>query len=441
MTTEYTTHVVRADRSSDPGGTWDLAPLDLACMPLVLRGTWVFDTKLDTEVLRHGLSQLLCHYPHLGGRIAERVVLRLVNEGVPFSVEARPELRRDSFRADGTLAASLAAPYSLHGVRRGRSAPLSVKLTELCDGSVLSVSCTHGCLDGHSFYAMVRDWALLCRGWPIDEPVANQLVLPSPDSRTRSEVREDAIRLGWSSISPWSLVRLAFFTLSNQHILRTRPAYFCSTALADLKHQLVSGDMGTLTTHTALSAALAKICSTLLDHAADTPCSMVSVVDLRERVACLPARFVGNGSGSVLFPIGASGASAQEIASAVTAGLASARQRPSSALTKAFGLALEIAYHRLRYANFNFADLYKRKPTLYYVNSFARFPVYDADFGSGRPCLVVPHNIGDPVFIWPAPPDKGGLEVYFSGALARDFAERGSERVNSVLSEWGAVTI
>lgn len=45
-------------------------------------------------------------------------------------------------------------------------------------------------------------------------------------------------------------------------------------------------------------------------------------------------------------------------------------------------------------------------------------PVYAVDFGAGKPVFVVPHNLPDPVLIWPAPPSRGGVEVYFTGVIA-----------------------
>jgi len=41
------------------------------------------------------------------------------------------------------------------------------------------------------------------------------------------------------------------------------------------------------------------------------------------------------------------------------------------------------------------------------------------DFGLGKPVSVIPHDLRDQVLIWPAPPAKGGIEVYFSGITAR----------------------
>jgi hypothetical protein len=72
------------------------------------------------------------------------------------------------------------------------------------------------------------------------------------------------------------------------------------------------------------------------------------------------------------------------------------------------------------------SGLPRRRPTLFYTNSFAKFPVHDLDFGdASRPVLpvrAIPHNLGDQIVLWPAPPAAGGLELYFSGPLARAVA-------------------
>jgi hypothetical protein len=62
--------------------------------------------------------------------------------------------------------------------------------------------------------------------------------------------------------------------------------------------------------------------------------------------------------------------------------------------------------------------MYSKKPTVFHINNFSRFPVYRIDFGSGKPKVVIPSDLANPIFIWNAPPQKDGVEVYFSGTLA-----------------------
>ncbi|MBF8269283.1 MAG: hypothetical protein HW386_992 [Gammaproteobacteria bacterium] len=73
-----------------------------------------------------------------------------------------------------------------------------------------------------------------------------------------------------------------------------------------------------------------------------------------------------------------------------------------------------------------------RRPTLFYTNSFWKFPVYDVVFGEAarpvRPVRAIPHNLGDPIVLWPAaPPSVGGVELYFSGTLARAVERLGKD--------------
>ena len=36
-----------------------------------------------------------------------------------------------------------------------------------------------------------------------------------------------------------------------------------------------------------------------------------------------------------------------------------------------------------------------------------------------KPVLNIPHNLPDPILIWPAHPDRGGLDVFLTGVIAR----------------------
>ena len=72
---------------------------------------------------------------------------------------------------------------------------------------------------------------------------------------------------------------------------------------------------------------------------------------------------------------------------------------------------------------YDVAAMHAARPTLTYVNNFWALPIYDVDFGEeGAPVLpvaAIPHALPDPVLLWPAPPDQGGVEVYFAGRHAR----------------------
>lgn len=81
-------------------------------------------------------------------------------------------------------------------------------------------------------------------------------------------------------------------------------------------------------------------------------------------------------------------------------------------------LTLNALLDRLPVVSFDIAGMYARKPTVFQVNNLSRFPIYEVDFDSGKPVLAIPPDLPNPILIWPAPPWKGGIEVYFSGVLA-----------------------
>lgn len=62
--------------------------------------------------------------------------------------------------------------------------------------------------------------------------------------------------------------------------------------------------------------------------------------------------------------------------------------------------------------------MYGDKPTIMCINNFSKFPIYSVDFGNGIPIRAIPHNLGDSMLIWPAPPEQGGLEIYFASVVA-----------------------
>jgi hypothetical protein len=137
-------------------------------------------------------------------------------------------------------------------------------------------------------------------------------------------------------------------------------------------------------------------------------------------VAGLPERFAGNAA-SVVVAKGIPGtASRGDIAACLQRELEPMQAKPSAELEATARLTAEVAHHRLPFTVFSISKMLGRRPSLLYTNSFQKFPIYDLDFGHGaRPVRAVPHNLGDPILLWPAPPTAGGIEVYFSGALAR----------------------
>ncbi|HEX5048585.1 MAG TPA: acyltransferase [Gammaproteobacteria bacterium] len=408
-----------------PAGTssWPLTPIDRYAFQWVIQGTWVFDTPLDAGTLKHGLARLLDAYPILCGRAAgDRIHWR--SGGVPFVEAADPRLGVADFGLTRVDAARLAERPSPALIRRGLAPLLAVKLTHLHDGCALAICCSHACLDGNGFYTMARNLSRAATGRPFDPPVLDRPP-PHAQPRSRAAVARAAREAGWHRLG---LLDAARFALARRGVHdRAFVARFSPAALERCKQTLAGASrVARLSTTSALLAHVAHCTAALLRLGRDDAFRVSFLVDQRERLAALPAAFARNAvSAACTGPIGAR-APAEEIAARLHERLEPLLAKPSLELEALALLTAEVAAHYLPYSSIPLSGLPRRRPTLLYTNSFAKFPVYDLDFGEAtrplRPVRAIPHNLGDQIVVWPAPPASGGLELYFSGPLARAVA-------------------
>lgn len=399
---------------------WPLSAIDRYAFRWVIQGTWVFDQFLDAERLKRGLARLLDAYPILSGRVVAGRLIAWVDADVPFSEAEQPRVSVADFDAATVDAARFADRPNPARMRQGRTPLLTVRLTRIADGSVLAICASHACVDGNGFYAMARNFARAATGRPVTSPSFERA--PAPPRRSRREVAQDAKRLGWQGPRPVDLLRLAFGLVGYRR--RRFVAHFSPGALARCKAELAeaSGCPG-LSTNSALVAHVAQCTARLVGLNVNTSFSISSAVDMRGRAAGLTDEYAGNAVALAATSEMPANAAASDIAAQLHARLEPLLARPSPELEAVAALTQEVADHAMPLSPVQLSRMLMRKPTLFYTNSFAKFPVYDLDFGSEshpiRPVRVVPHNLGDPILLWPAPPDVGGIELYFSGTLAR----------------------
>jgi hypothetical protein len=229
-----------------------------------------------------------------------------------------------------------------------------------------------------------------------------------------------AIDSGWKKISVLSFViKVLPRFVSGILRERTNAFYFSADALNDLEQKVSSSTGCRCSTNVALSAFLSKMCMKLYGHTQETKCTQVSVVDSRLHLAGIPATFTGNASTIIPTAPFPGNASVDDIAQIIHNTITPMLEIPSEELKKAILLALTVFPHRVPVFPFDMTKMYSKRPTVFQINNFSKLPIYDVDFGSGKPVSVIPHNLSDPILIWPAHPSKGGVEVYFSGILAR----------------------
>lgn len=418
------TELVRAPDTGRAAAPWVLTNLDRNALPHALRGTWIFKARLDAARLKASLSQVLAQLPHLAGRMGRDGAIALSNQGAPFTVAERPDLTV-SWACDHPDQADLfSAPFRRSQVRRG-GALLDVTLTELRDGTVLGLRCSHSCLDGRSFYALVSHWSRVCRGEPSPAPLLDQSLVPRPPGRPKAEVVRDAEAAGWVRLSPAALAWFAPSYLLGRMHQRAPAVRFSDATLRHLRQAAApgAGASDLPSTNAALSAHLTRRCTELHCVPDGTPCSQVTIVDGRQRLPSVPLAFVGNAAYPAVTARFAAGAPLTDLAAQIQERLTPYVAVPSPELLRQILLAQEVMDHRILMAPFDVPAMHRRHPTIVHINNLSKLPVYDVDFGDAAgpapPMRVIPHNLPDPVLIWPAPPRTGGVEVYFTGVTAR----------------------
>ena len=419
-----TAEFVRAKERGSSPAVWNLTNLDRACLPMVLRGTWIFEGRPDIERMKAGLQTLLGHYPHLAGRMKDAAGFHLTNGGVPFAVADAAGRTVADLRRSKISRKDYSTELNIQRVKSGRDAPLSVRITRLSDGYVLGVQCSHACLDGNSFYTMVDNWGRICRGADFERPVLDPSLLPAPEPVTRKDGMRFALDNGWTRLSILKFFGMLPLLATGILAERTGAFRFSAGAVDRLKRDLSERLGAPCSANVALSALLSKMCMRLSGLTGEAACRQVTVADGRLHLAGVPAAYAGNASALIATPPFPGDASVEEIARVIRGALEPMLRTPSPELRRNVVVAMTMFPLGLPAGHVEIAGMYSRRPTVFQVNNFSKMPVYGVDFGAGGPARAVPHDLADPVLIWPAHPSQGGVEVYFGGAFAHGIGRR-----------------
>jgi len=419
MNTNPTIGYIRAEEKNHQSKIWRLTLLDQSCYPLVIRGTWIFDKKLDVEIIKLGLKKLLNYYPHLCGRMKDKNSVHLTNDGVSFTEIDELDLSiKDVYNIKNPIR-HFSTDIKPPKIKRGLDPPMSIKITKLKDGYVLGIQCSHMCMDGDSFYTMVYNWAQICKKEDFIKPVLDQALFPSPENLSKEQVKQNAYEQGWKKIPKLSFLKLLPKFISGILNERTNAFYISSILLKKFKQKISTDNNFICSNNVALSAFITHMCMKLFKLDNKTKCKLVIVANIRNRLKDIPTNFVGNASTFITTPSFFAGASVNEIAKIIHQTLEPIRKKHSQVLKKLITMTVNLMNHNLLLFPFDFTKMHSKKPTVVHINDFSKLHIYDIDFGTGKPVSVIPHDLGDQVLIWPAHPDKGGVEVYFAGMPAR----------------------
>ncbi len=392
-----------------------LSPLDRATAGMVVKGVWYFRQRLDGEQLRRGLASVLERRPWLAGRLTAQGIACGAGDGVPFVERALPGLEAAEELARGDALDRLAGRLSPAAFRRGSAVPLAVSLVQLDEGSLLYVQGAHACMDGCSFYALMDEWGRLCRGEAVTDPVETTCLLTDPDFADDPAAQAHAEAYGWPRVGMGLLVRMVWGSLRGVARCRYR-LRLTEEQEAGLVGRVNAAGATRYGRHVVLSALLAAAGVRLSSVPVGKPCTHVSVVNLRRRMAGVPERFDGNAVYNVASQPFSSADPVEAVAERIDRSLHDLFAGGGNRLTEVMRCYLTVVRKKLPYVPFDVAGMYARRSPVSYVNDFLGFPIYDVDFGRGRPALVLPPDLPDAVRLWPLPPEQGGgVEVIFAG--------------------------
>ena len=289
-----------------------------------------------------------------------------------------------------TLLKKYEAKFNLKKMLKGSFPLVSIKVTNLEDGSVLSIKAAHLLMDGRCFYRTANTLMTLYSGETpaadivFEDSVIPQINLPcSLDTSMFYHIPKSALlSVIWKKLYK---PRKQRFLITNDEIMRIKnKAGVSRTAVLSAKIYEIMGRKAI---------------------------SIVQTADHRGHVKAISPNYGGNAA-STLSPINlVAGLSTEEAARIIDDGI----QRNLKKDVKYFLGYLYLLRNKLPYLPFPLDDAWKRNPDCIICNSFISFGIYD-EMAADRaiPAYAFPPVLPDPVRFFPAPPEEDGIYIFLN---------------------------
>lgn len=283
----------------------------------------------------------------------------------------------------------------------------------------------HMCMDGRSLYNFLYEWSLLCRVKHVEIQQETQLELPKPDFMSKSQVAAILEKRKWTKLGLGSLLKMAFYGMSPNSKASCTPLLINGDKIRQLKAIACRETGIRIGTNAILSAAVLKTNMILNGFNGRKEYSVVTVADIRGRYKNLCAGFVGNAVYNIVTDSLKECYDIFELAKLIQMNVTEYLENHDGELDESVDLNMNAIKWRLPYVGFDLSGMNSKTPTTLYVNDLREMPVYDLDFGSGRPAIAIPNDLPDMVKIWPVNDGKGSVMLFFRGYLAKNIVESG----------------
>ena len=364
---------------------WKPSILDETCCRMVISTSWVYRIHLDEQRLRDAIQKLLSIYPILGGRVANGNVI-FPSGDIHFEYLHRKG-SAENLIGKNTLPKKYEAKFDLKKMQKGSFPLISIKVTDLEDGSVLSIKASHLLTDGRCFYCAANTLMALYSGeTPDADIIFDDSVIPQiklPDSLETSMF--------------YPIPKTALLSVIWKELYKPR-----KQRILVPNDEIMKIKSNTKVSRTAVLSAM------VYEIMGRKAISIIQTADHRGHVKTIPLSYGGNAA-STLSPISlVADISTKEAARIIDGGI----KRYLKDDEKYFPEYLYLLKNKLPYLPFPLGDAWKRNPECIICNSFISFGIYDGMTADGNvPAYAFPPDLPDPVRFFPAPPDKDGIYI------------------------------
>lgn len=405
--------------------TWKLSTLDTVCNFMVIKAVWIYKTKLNTDIMAEKLSVLLEKYPFLAGRYKAPDEIECNNEGLPFEVvECQDVVIKGALKSQH-IYDDFSSELDIKKFKVGKFAPITVRVSNLRDGAVLGVQIAHICMDGHSLYKMMNEWSLLCQGEYVDIQCDKQVEFPSVEFVPKMQAVAVMERKKWTKLGFKEILKMMFYGLSQNSKASCTPLLVDGGRINQLKAFALKKTGIRIGTNALLSAVIVKMCMKLNDFNGRKDYSLLTVADLRGRYANLPEDFVGNASNNIVTTSLKESCDIFEMAKIIQQNIDDYSSNKDGIMNEYVDLCINSIKNKTPYVAFDLPGMNSKYPTTLNINDQRKLPVYDLDFGTGKPVISIPNDLPDMVKFWPVNDGKGSVLIFFRGYLARNIINNG----------------
>lgn len=412
---------------------WKFSLLDMACGDMIIKALWIFNTKLDAEKMAGTLSLLLEKYPFLAGRLKSTEGISCSNKGFPFEVVERQDIEIKNVLKSKHIYDDFSLKLNINDFKKGKCAPIAICVTNLNDGTVLSAQIAHICMDGHSFYKMMNEWGRLCRSENVDIQQNTQFEFPKSEFKSKAQVISLLEKKSWTKLGFKDIFKMMIYGASKSSKATCTPILINGEKIEQFRSAAFKKTGVKIGTNAILSAVILKINMCLNAFNAEKDYSLVTVTDLRGRCKNISDCYIGNASSNIVTNSLKDSCDVYELALHIQKNLNKYIENHNGIFDEHVDLSNDALKYRLPYVSFDISGMNAKKPTVIYVNDQRKLPVYELDFGLGKPVISIPNDLPDMVKIWPVNDGKQSVLLFFRGHLAENIVKNGC--VDEILRE------